>query len=901
MDARRWQRARELFDRLVESPEDEWPGRLQAECDDPEVREEALAMLRADLHIEGATSIFERASAVASSLATGGTPAADADVGGPVAGERVGPFRLVREIGRGGMGAVWLAERDDGEFQQRVAVKLIRSDWDAAGMLARFRAERQIVANLQHPNIAHLVDGGVTADGKPWLALEYVEGTDIVRWCDARRLGLEARLHLFLDACAAVSHAHARLVVHRDLKPSNILVGADGQVKLLDFGIAKLLDTDAAETGATRTFTPGYAAPEQVRGDAVTTSVDVHALGLVLHELLSGGRAYRPERSTPAAYERALLDDEPQRPSASLAAGIEGDVAAARGMTRPALARALRGDLDAIVAKALRKEPAQRYDSVQSLAEDIGRYLQRRPVLARRGDWRYRARRFLRRHALAACFAAIALVALLGGLGASAWQARVARAERDTARAALGFMRELFDNADPAQRKGENLSVRDLLDTGVRTIREALQDQHAARDDLLLTMASAYLGLGQLEPAAPLIREVLQDAERRGDDARLAAALIQECRRLDLGNESDACPALLDRAEGLLDAGDPAQARLVAYSLALRIYGLQLANRYDRIVEDMRRGRALLGHAPEDRFLRVELASHEGFALNRLGRPAEAAALLTPLARELRHDDDAERVLLVDVLGTLSTSLGALERHDEAVSMQREAVAIAEALYGEDDPAISGQLNTLAATLSRAGRGEEAIEVMQRTVAIDRGAGAGGKNPDLASALCNLGVLYLRDRRYDDARVALDEAIGLARDAEFALELGRCQHMRAATHFASGRLDEADADVVASRAVLAPLHRAGDDPMLRSRLLGAALVLAREGTAGCVEAGALHAAYAARAQPDPADAAFAAALRQACAGGSAAPTAPMPAYYRDIVARIGALSARAPATAPASR
>jgi len=928
MDAERWRRVRQLFDDLVDLPGSTWEARVAAACeDDAEVGAEALAMLRADATATSRTGLVGNAPLVAVGLAEHIAVEDALESSRGQAGRVVGPFRLLREVGRGGMGAVWLAERADGAFTQQVAVKLIRSGWDAEDVITRFRAERQILAGLQHPNIAHLVDGGVTPDGKPWLALEYIDGEDLRLWCDRRRLGIDARLRLFMTVCDAVGHAHQRLVVHRDLKPSNILVGRDGVVKLLDFGIAKLLDAPAGDS-ATRVFTPEYAAPEQVRGDVVTTSVDIHALGLLLYELLCGRRPYQTETSTPAAYERAVLEQEPTRPS--LAAGrdeggeVREAVAANRALNIPRLRRELRGDLDAIVMKALRKEPVQRYASAAELAADVQSHLERRPVLARRGNWRYRSSRFLRRHAFATGFAALALVALVGGLGAAVWQARIARAERDSAREALAFMRTLFDNADPAKQKGDRLSVRDLLDTGTHTMRTALQGQESARSELMLTMASAYLGLGQLESAAPLIEDVERSAIARGDAVQQAAALTQRCRLRDLGNHSEDCPALLDRAERLLDPTDPEQAKLVAYGLALRTYGLQLQNKYDEIVADMHRGLALLGDSADQRYLRVELASHLAFALNRLGRPAEAEAVLAPVARSLRSDDDAERVLLLDALGTLSSAVGDQGRHDEAVAMQREAVDVAEKLYGKDNPAITDPLNTLARTLGNAGRLPEAIAVMERTVALDRLNVVDGKAPELASSLCNLAVLQLKQERDDDALKHLDEAIAVAERAQFDVEIGRCLFWRATVYLIAGRYAQARADQSRMTTLLAPTHSPADGAMLRGRSLALAIPLAERGSAAaddaaCTEAAAVDEAFARTPQAGNADARFAGFLRELCADRTApepvanalrrleargvAPTA----HYLRIARRIEAALARwrasvlARATVPASR
>jgi serine/threonine-protein kinase len=875
MDAERWRRARRLFDELVDLPESTWVSRVAEACpDDAEVRAEALAMLAADAAATARTGLLGNAPHVAASLAE--QIALESSQG--QCGLVVGPFRLLREIGRGGMGAVWLAERADGAFSQRVAVKLIRSGWDADDVITRFRAERQILAGLQHPNIAHLIDGGVTPDGKPWLALEYIDGEDLRAWCDRGRLGIEARLRLFLTVCDAVGHAHQRLVVHRDLKPSNILVGRDGIVKLLDFGIAKFLDAPATNS-ATRVFTPEYAAPEQVRGEAVTTAVDIHALGLLLYELLCGRRPYQLENSTPAAYERAVLDQEPTRPSLVVGRddGTEaGDtIAANRDLDRPRLRRELRGDLDAIVMKALRKEPAQRYAGSLDFAADVRRYLERRPVLARRGNWRYRSGRFVRRHAFAASFAILALAALVGGLGAAVWQARIARSERDSAREALAFMRTLFDDADPAKQKGDRLSARDLLDAGTRNMRNALRGQDSARSELMLTMASAYLGLGQLEPAAPLIDEAEHSASARGDAVQQATALTQRCRMLDLGNRSEECPALLDRAERLLDASDPVQGGLIAYGLALRTYGLQLRDKYDEIVTDMQRGLALLDGSAEHRYLRVELSSHLAFAFNRLGRPDEAEAVLVPIVASLRGDDDAERVLLLDALGTLSSALGDQGRHDEAIAMQREAVDVAEKLYGKENPAITDSLNTLARALNSAGRLPEAIEVMERTVALDRLNAVNGKNPQLASSLCNLAVLEIKQERDDEAMERLDEAVAVAAQAGFDVDLARSLYWRATVNLIAGHPAGAHDDQSRMAAVLAPMHEPSEGVMLRGRALALAITFVEGGPAAatasaCAEAATISAAFG----PKPADpdARFAGFLQELC-GQPASPDA----------------------------
>ncbi len=874
MDAHRWRLARDLFEAVADAVPEQWEDQLLAQCPhDAALREEVLALLQADAAATRATAMLARAPDIVYGLAQELTGRHDANnSGGVTAGLRLGPFQLVREIGRGGMGAVWLAERADGEFRQQVAIKLIRGGWDAAETQQRFRAERQILAGLQHPNIAHLVDGGVTTDGRPWLALEYVDGIDLRQWCDTRTLELRQRLELFLTVCEAVQHAHQRLIVHRDLKPSNILVSEAGTVKLLDFGIAKLLDADSvAAASATRIFTPEYAAPEQVRGEAVTTAVDIYALGLLLYELLSGQRPYKVYNSTPAAYERAILDQEPTRPSLIVTrdASHAQAIAAKRHLTPERLRRELRGDLDAIVLKALRKEPTLRYASVGEFIADLQRYLRREPVQARRGGWRYSAARFLQRNAAAAVFGSVALLALVGGLGAALRQAQVARGERDAARQALGFMTTLFDNADPARRKGDTLSVRDLLDAGVQNMRGALTGQDLARARLLVTMASAYLGLGQPEPATPLIDEALVIARARGDRVLEASALIQQCRGLDLGNDSSGCPALLDRAETLLDARDPEQAQLIAYSLALRVYGLELDNRFEDIVVAMRRGLSLLGDLPEHRFLRVELSGHLAHALSKQDRPSEAEAVLRPLLEGLRVDATAERVLLADTLGTLASAVSRQGREEEAVGLRREALAVMETLYGANDPTITQQLNGLAVALDAAGRSDEALPLLERTVALDRSRGEDGTH-ELASGLCNLGALLFKSQRDTQALPFLDEAVVVAHRSGITGELGRCLLWRANALLVAGDPAAAQRDAVRAREVLAPTHAPTSDLMLRIRSVDLAAQWRAAGPvrtpASCDEAKAIRASYAQSAQRDGADAKFAAFLVALCTG-----------------------------------
>ena len=417
----------------------------------------------------------------------------------PFVSEQFGAYRTLREIGRGGLGTVYLAARADAAFQKEVALKLLRRGLDTDDILRRFRNERQILARLEHPHIARLLDGGTSDDGRPYFVLEYVRGEPLTTYAD--RVGLTARekLGLFGEVCAAVAYAHQHLVIHRDLKPSNILVNDEGEVKLLDFGIAKLLGTAAELDGRTRTearlMTPDYASPEQVRGEAVTTASDVYGLGVVLYELLAGKKPYRLTNKGSRELEQAITEQQPAPPSRSTS--LE--------------ARALKGDLDHIVLRALRKEPALRYASVAEFSEDIRRHLEGLPVLARQGTMRYHAGKFIRRHKVSVAAAGLVVLSLLAGIATTAWQAkrataaaRVAAQERDRAERRFADVRHLakallFEIAPKIERlEGATEARQTLLAQSLKYLDSLASEAHGDRA-LQSELAAAYEKIGDLQ------------------------------------------------------------------------------------------------------------------------------------------------------------------------------------------------------------------------------------------------------------------------------------------------------------------------------------------------------------------------------------------------------------------
>jgi len=546
----RWRAASPYLDEALELPEE----RRAQWLEDLRRRDAALA--------EDVEALFAaRALASRESFLEGGLPLPTDD--GSLAGQSFGAYTLVSEIGRGGMGTVWLARRSDGRFEGLAAVKLLNASLIGRAGEGRFRREGSILARLAHPHVARLLDAGVSGSDRPYLVLEYVEGEPIDRYCDERRLGIEPRVALFLDVLDAVSQAHANLIVHRDIKPSNVMVDRDGQVKLLDFGIAMLLEGDG-ETGAAtaltheagHALTPQFAAPEQITGDAVTTATDVHALGTLLYLLLTGRHPAGPGRRTSIEFARAILEVDPPRPSdaASARAGGTDEIkvaAAARASTPDALRRQLRGDLDTIVDKALKKAPVDRYPSVGAFAEDLRRYLRHEPVRARPDTWSYRVGKFVRRNRAGVVAAAVVAAAALAGTAAILWQAREAATQRDIARAQLDrataaneFLGFLITDATPSGRK---VSASDLFAQGERLVDKQFADNPALRSEMLLMIGDRYLRAESWDKAIGVLERSVRIARDPGVRARALCSI-----------------AGADMAEGKSDAARSMMAKALA-------------------------------------------------------------------------------------------------------------------------------------------------------------------------------------------------------------------------------------------------------------------------------------------------------------------------------------------------
>lgn len=816
MDTERWSTLSVLLDELIEL---EPPARARR-LDEVEAIDPALAAeLRKLIALEEDRPDFLAESVV------------DASLFSPQPGQSIGPYQLERPLGEGGMGQVWLATRADGLYQRRVAVKLLRPGLGDAGLRQRFTRERQILARLGHAHIARLLDAGVSSDGQPYLALDYVQGQPITQYAQQLGLPLRQRLELFLQVCAAVSHAHANLVVHRDLKPSNILVTPAGEVCLLDFGIAKLLDEpqdgspEITGTG-TRAFTLYYAAPEQLRNGVITTMTDVYALGVVLYELLVGRKPYDPARDSDAAWEEAILMADPVRPSqAAYRLARERDDPNPRR-----LARELSGDLDNILCRALAKEPEDRYVSVEALAQDLHRHLEGEPVQARPHSLGYRATKFARRNSVPLVVGGLVAMVMLGAVVFLTWQTRIALQEAARAQAMQDFVIALFEDTEQAGDGG--LDARALLDAGVRRADTELRNQPQARAELLGLVARLRQGLGDDRQALELLdrqadilgtlsgsapaRLGVESAALRGrslrslDQAevcvralvpwlpvaqqqaaaapRAAAEFLSQlgrCHR-ELGGR-EVARDLFGRALALRNQGDESKV-LQAESRADLAGLLADEGRYEEAVRGLREALGLLREAGGDRnALGVEVWRELGRYQHALGDPVEGESSYRQALQITLDRFGLNHPLTTAVqqpLGGLLLDLGKL---GEANQLLRSAHERLLSRFGPDHPAVAASWHQLGRVAWQLDRQDEADEALQRSLQLRR---RGNLLVHHVSVLCDLARVRQARGLDANARSLAEECLQLSRSRDRALA-ARARILLAELEQANGNPDQA--------------------------------------------------------------------------------------------------------------
>ncbi len=739
----RWARAAELFDELVElAPDQREPPLRALESEDPALAADVRAMLAADDRAEG---LLERSlDDLVPAISAWETPV----------GLRLGAYRLVRPLGEGGMGEVWLAERADGEYHQHVAIKLLKRGIDTQAVLRRFLQERSILARLNHPGIVRLLDGGMSLDGRPWYAMDHVEGEGIVEFASRRALSAAERVDLLIQVADAVAYAHAQLVVHRDLKPGNILVDSEGAPHLLDFGIAKLLeDTGDFTVTATgmRLLSPAYAAPEQILGEPVGTATDVYALGVVAFQLLTGQLPHRRQSRDPALLANAL-EQPPERASSVLARATAEQARALYGEEVDAQrqSRGIAGDLDVILAKALQREPERRYATVSSLADDLRRWRTGRVITARPDSRGYRLRSFVRRHRWGVAAAAALLLVLLAGFGAALWQADRARQQAQRAELVKQFVLSLFREQDPVARaQAQARTPRELVAEGIARAQRELAGDPRLRLDVLADLGTLPAALGDPALSDAVLRQVVEQRRRSDGPDALATARVE----VELGSV-------------VLSRGEPKEA------LAL------LEHAADVITAELGQESEEAAHA-RARLARAYLVGGERARALDMARSAHA----TMLARR-----GPEHIETLQLLGIVATTLEQNDHYQEAEATWRQVLDGFEHTLGGDHARLISPLANLGTLTRSLQKYPESAAIFARGVLLAR-QHLGGRHPLLGTILTRQADVLRRMGDFDGAEAALDE--GEACLAESGAQLAQLHMIRGALRVAQRRHAEA--------------------------------------------------------------------------------------------------------------
>jgi len=792
-----WKRALEAFEQVMELPAGVVDARLQEyDRKDPELGRQLRAMLRAHER-SGDEAGFAPVQSALHEAVEG-----DQEESAFAPGQAIGPYRLLREIGRGGMAVVWLAERADGSLQRSVALKLPILALRTHAFTQRFIRERDILARLRHPHIARLYDAGLTSDGQPFLALEYIEGEPITRWCDSRQASLRQRIELFCQVLDAVQFAHANLIIHRDIKPGNILVDANGQVSLLDFGIARLLDTssgDAEQTQLTqagsRMLTLHYASPEQIRGEVLTTATDIWSLGVVLHELLAGARPYRLSIESPAQLEQAIV--EGQRVALSRAAA-NGRSAALGLRTDAAMRRAMRGDLDAIIGMAMDKVPASRYATAQTMHDDLQRHLSGHPVRAQRASRMRAATRFMRRNASASALVGTLAIGLLATTVMALDTARRERAERERAEAVGEFLLGVFEQANPDENKGQPFTAQLLLEKGERGLSDGKARPAALQVDLTSLIGDLYWNIGEYARA----RELLQRAVSAGDGAGVpdrvrALSLVRLARTELASNAYDAAIGHARQAIGFAMSAGPAARREASQSRRIIAEAMIANGGADEALpvlhEAMTLDREAFGQASDAVAANWELF---GLAYKELSRYEEAIESANHAIVAMTALNGREHSSVMNSLGVLSSALAHKGDAEGAIRTLRESADIAAKVFGPEHRETIVQKSNLYLAMNRNGQTAQALQGHLELVEIVRRGLADVRPEQLAYLQGALATEYRGLSRFEESEAAALEAIALwerLKQSDTSIELADPLWSLGVARLMLGRHGEAEA------------------------------------------------------------------------------------------------------------
>lgn len=783
MQPERWRRIEEIFQSVLDGPPEDRARLLDSACgDDPELREE----------IESLLASHEESGFTAPAAFHDAVKVLEQRTQQLEEGRKFGAYRVLRTIGRGGMGSVYLASRADDAYRKLVAIKIIRRGLDTDDIIARFRSEYQILATLDHPNITRLLDAGTTNDGLPYFVMDYIEGEPIDEYCDVRKLNITERLQLFRGVCAAVCYAHQNLVIHRDIKPGNVLVTKEGVPRLLDFGIAKVLAPGTASGDKTlpgrQPFTPEYASPEQARGEAITTASDVYSLGVLLYKLLTGRPPYRLAASAPANVEWAICDAGPEKPSAIVMreeavsekndARITPDsVSQTREGTPDRLRRRLEGDLDNIVLVALRKEPQRRYASAEQFSEDIRRHLGNLPVIARPDTAGYRAAKFVARHKAGVGAAALLVATMSAGIAATAWQSRVAAVEskRSHVEAAKaqrinGFLQDMLSFSSPAYgssnpHKDPDAKVSQVVEQAAKRAETELADQPEVLAEMERTIGELYYAQGRYDQAEQILRKALAryirlygaDGHETVEAANMLANVL-----LRKGNTTEA--EAFFRNDIKIERNQAQKRNLDDRTMAyvLGDYGSMLDQKGDNAAE---------GYLQEALHYTSKLSGKErayvamlyndlGDVAYRRGNLDEAERLNRAALDEYRKLPEGSYVEMGATLSNLGAILIRKGKYSEAEPFVREGLELRRNLLGNAHPDTAMSLFRLSDLLYRKGDYPGAETAARESVQVFNSASTTpANNPYFANPLMELGLIMNKTGRARDGEVYLREAL----------------------------------------------------------------------------------------------------------------------------------------------
>lgn len=691
-------------------------------------------------------------------------------------GTIIGNYKIINQIAEGGMGSVFLAERADGHFEQKVALKLIKPGMNSGEIIKRFQFERQILAGLQHNNIARLLDGGLTEDGLPYFTMEYVEGDNIDEYCDKNNLSINERLKLFEKVCNAIQYAHQNLVIHRDLKPSNIIIKQDGTVKLLDFGIAKVFTEDDSieQSALTRTglfvMTPEYASPEQIRGGAITTSTDIYSLGLILYQLITGEKAYEIKTKSPLELEKVICHTEPAKPSSVIKSLQEKDKIKAEKISRAhktgfdKLIKTLSGDLDNICLMALRKEPERRYSSAEQFQQDIENYLEGRPVTARQNTIYYRTNKFIIRYKIAVISAVS--IFIIGALLTTFYFLQLkkerdkAQIEAQKAEQVSEFLKNIFKLSDPYEARGETITARELLDKGAQKINQELSGQPDVKATMLSLIGKVYFNLGLFNKSDTLLSEALEIRTKLNNNRMEEAKSLTNLGQLyTYKGEYSKADSLLTKALNIYKINSMAEDTNYAWILGDLAWVYKSKGNYNKSELYYKKSLEILKNKGSNKEYLLTMMNNFALELHEEGKYDEAEKMFEETLRlQKKIYGNKPHPEISTTTYNLAELLRDRGKYDEAEQMFKTSLAMDTKLSGPENPDVAYSLQGLASVYKIKGNFNEAKKLFIKVLNM-RKKFLGDNHPGVAYAISNIGLLYNAEEKFDSSKKYYERAL----------------------------------------------------------------------------------------------------------------------------------------------